>query len=265
MKSQPVRWTRERTRLGNGIVKLRIADLPEQDRPRERLWRLGPDALADRELLAILLGAGTRGLSAVTLADAILADRGGLHALARATPDDLVRLPGVGVAKASGLVAALELARRLSQAHPSARPVVRAPADLAALVRPELAGRLRERVLVVVLDRGGRADRVIPLSSGSADRSLLPVRDVLQAVLRCDGVAFALAHNHPAGDPSPSPQDLAATRRVQEAAPLVGLRFLDHLIVGEDSWFSLRESGLLELSPDNPTDRPLGDSTRTQG
>jgi DNA repair protein RadC len=226
-------------------MKVRIEDLPGHDRPRERLWRVGPEALADRELLAILLRTGTRDRNALVLAEALLAQVGGVEGLARTAPDELVRLAGVGAAKASSVLAALELARRIAR-HRRAPAAVRRPADLAALVVPELSRRARERVLVVVLDRGQRPTRVVPISIGSVDRSLLPVREVLHAVLRCDGVAFALAHNHPAGDPSPSPEDLAATRRVHEAAALVGLRLVDHLIVGDGSWLSLREAGLLD-------------------
>lgn len=227
-------------------MEVRIEDLPEHDRPRERLWRVGPEALADRELIAILLRTGTRDRNALALAEALLAQAGGVEGLARTGPEDLLGLAGIGVAKASSVLAALELARRIARQGRPWATRVRRPADLAALVIPELSHRPRERVLVVVLDRGGRPTRVVPLTSGSVDRSLLPVREVLHAVLRCDGVAFALAHNHPAGDPSPSQEDLATTQRVQEAAPLVGLRLVDHLIVGDGSWLSLRESGLLE-------------------
>jgi DNA repair protein RadC len=227
-------------------MEVRIEDLPEHDRPRERLWRVGPEALADRELVAILLRTGTRDRNALALAEALLAEAGGVEGLARTVPDELVRLAGIGAAKASSIAAALELARRIARYRRPAAEAVREPADLAALVVPELSRRTRERVLAVVLDRGHRPTRVVPISSGSVDRSLLPVREVLHAVLRCDGVAFALAHNHPAGDPSPSPEDLAATRRIQEAAPLVGLRLVDHLIVGDGSWLSLREAGLLD-------------------
>jgi DNA repair protein RadC len=116
---------------------------------------------------------------------------------------------------------------------------VRRPDDLAVIARQELAGLRRERVLVLVLDAGNRVQRIVSLTDGSVDRSLLPVREVLNAVLRNDGTAFALAHNHPSGDLTPSPQDLHSTEAVALAAPIVGLRFLDHLIVTDAAWLNL--------------------------
>ncbi len=240
-------------------VDVRIEDLPPHDRPRERLWRVGPEALADRELLAILLRTGSRDRNALAFAEALLVEAGGLDGLARTAPDDLVRIAGIGGAKASSVLAALELARRVARRRGPSASAVRRPADLAALVVPELSRLARERVLVVVLDGGHRPTRVVPLTSGSVDRSLLPVREVLHAVLRSDGVGFALAHNHPAGDPSPSEEDLAATRRVQAAAPLVGLRLVDRLIVADGSWLSLRGSGhLAPLGLGRDGGRPVG-------
>ncbi len=159
------------------------------------------------------------------------------------TPEELVRTTGIGPSKAVTLAAALELGRRL--ALPAAKPSdpIRRPADIAALVVPTLSRKRREHVLVVVLDRGSRPMRTVPISSGSVDRPLLPVREVLNAVLRCDGVAFALAHNHPSGDPSPSKEDVLVTQRIEDAAVAVGLKLLDHVIVAGGSWLSLRESG----------------------
>jgi DNA repair protein RadC len=117
--------------------------------------------------------------------------------------------------------------------------VIRGPEDLAAIAQRELYGLRHERVLVLVLDAGNRVDRVVRLTDGSVDRSLLPVREVLNAVLRNDGVAFALAHNHPSGDLEPSQLDLYATKAVAGAAPVVGLRFLDHLIVSDGRWVAV--------------------------
>src|SRR6266545_769842 len=199
-------------------MSVRIIDLPESDRPRERLWR--------------------RGVTALDLAAGLLAEYGGLDRLSTARAEELAARPGLGPAKAAALLAALQLARQLWRAD--APVAIRRPEDLAAVAHGELSGLRRERVLVIVLDAGNRVRRVIVLSEGSVDRSLLPVREVLNAVLRNDGVAFALAHNHPSGDPTPSQQDLRATVDVQTAAHLVGLRFLDHVIVGDGETLSVR-------------------------
>jgi DNA repair protein RadC len=217
-------------------MSTRIADLPEDDRPRERLWRKGAAALSNIELLALVLRQGRSGESALELAARLLAEHGGVDRLATAGAEELAAVPGVGAAKAAALAAAFQLGRNLGGDLPDA---VRRPDDLAAIAQQELAGLRRERVLVLVLDAGNRVQRVVALTEGSVDRSLLPVREVLNAVLRNDGTAFALAHNHPSGDLTPSPQDLHSTEAVALAAPIVGLRFLDHLIVTDAAWLNL--------------------------
>jgi DNA repair protein RadC len=218
-------------------MTVRMLDLPEQERPRERLWRQGAAALSTVELLALVLRHGRSGQSAVELATALLADHGSLAALASAAPEELAGPPGMGPAKAAALLAALRLGRCLDAGE--APPVVRRPGDLALLARQQLGGLRRERVLVVVLDPGHRVRRVVPVGEGSADHCLLPVREVLNAVLRNDGSAFALLHNHPSGDPTPSPADLRATERVAVAARLVDLRLVDHLVTTDRAWASV--------------------------
>src|SRR6266540_1012183 len=215
-------------------MSVRIIDLPESDRPRERLWRRGVTALSDAELIALVLRQGRVGESALDLAAGLLAEYGGLDRLSTARAEELAARPGLGPAKAAALLAALQLARQLWRAD--APVAIRRPEDLAAVAHGELSGLRREPVLVIVLDAGNRVRRVIVLSEGSVDRSLLPVREVLNAVLRNDGVAFALAHNHPSGDLTPSPQDLRSTEAIALAARLVDLRFLDHLIVTDLGW-----------------------------
>jgi DNA repair protein RadC len=232
-------------------MTVRIVDLPKHDRPRERLWHRGPDALSQAELLALVLRDGRPGESALELAAALLAEYGSLSVLARATPEELAGRPGMGPAKTASVLAALKLAHYLGSGEP--RVIIRRPEDLATIAQRELGNLRRERVLVIVLDAGNRMLRLVTLTDGSVDRSLLPVREVLNAVLRNDGVAFGLAHNHPSGDPTPSAQDLRATAQVEEAARVVGLRFLDHLIVTNVSWSSSRRkaegrSGELEIS-----------------
>jgi len=148
----------------------------------------------------------------------------------------------MGPAKTAALLAALQLAHHLEAGE--SPPAIRRIDDLAAIAQRELGNLRRERVLVVVLDAGNRVRRLVVISDGSVDRSLLPVREVLNAVLRNDGVAFALAHNHPSGDLTPSPQDTRSTAQVVEAARIVGLRFLDHLIVTAQGWASLPLDGL---------------------
>ncbi len=214
----------------------RIADLPEHDRPRERLLARGAEALSERELLALVLGKGRRGESALDLAAALLAEHGGLAGIAAARPEELARRAGVGPAKAAALAAAFRLGL-LASGRVEA-PVLRTAADAAEVALRELAHARRERVIVLVCDARNRLLRVVSVAEGSIDRAPLPVREVLNAVLRHDGRAFAVAHSHPSGDPEPGEEDVRATEKLAEAARTVGLRFLDHLVVGGGEWRS---------------------------
>lgn len=215
---------------------MRVKDLPLGDRPRERLLERGSEALADRELLALLLGSGARGRDAVELAGQLIASQGGLRRLAQAPPHELVGLLGVGPAKAARVAAAFQLARRaLTDEQPGRRKIV-ATSDIAECAAPLLRGLRHERVVVVVCDKAGAVLRTFRMTEGSTDRSLIPVRDVLGSVLATGGASFAVAHNHPSGDPTPSTLDRQVTARLREAADVVGLRFLDHVVVTDNGW-----------------------------
>ena len=212
-----------------------MAALPAHERPRERLLARGADALTERELLALVLRNGTNGISALDLAAGLLADYGSIGALAMARPEELAMRPGVGSAKAAAIVAALTLGRRLNAAIEE-RPVLQRPEDIGAIAVRELGAARRERVLVITCDAGNRLRQSTIVSEGSVDRSLMPVREILNAVLRHDGRAFALAHNHPGGTTEASNADRRATDDVKAAARVVGLRFLGHLVVAGSEW-----------------------------
>lgn len=214
-----------------------LAGLPLQERPRERLLQHGPEALSERELLAILLRSGRKGESALDLATSLLSEYGALSALACARPEELAQRSGVGVAKAAAIVAAFRLGR-LADGTPETS-ILRSAADVASNVGAELARLRRERVVVLVCNNRNRVFRTVVLTEGSIDRSPLPVRDILNAVLRHDGRAFAVAHNHPSGDPTPSEADRRATVELAAAAQVVGLRFLDHVVVAGEDWRSV--------------------------
>ncbi|HKT02336.1 MAG TPA: DNA repair protein RadC [Rugosimonospora sp.] len=228
---------------------MRIADLPQSERPRERLSLHGPTALADRELLAVMLGTGgSQGCGAHDLAERLLARFGSVSGLARAHPSDLTGTRGIGSAKASALAAAFELARR---AERPARPArLCGTGDIVPVVLPLLAGRTRERLVVVICDNLYRVLACEVVSEGSAERAIVPVREVIVSVLRRDGQAFALAHNHPDGDPTPTSADLTASQRVEEAAEAVGLTFLDHVVIGDGTW-----CGVTSFPPEKTADR----------
>jgi DNA repair protein RadC len=216
-------------------IRLRIL---AGDQPRERLLRLGPGALSDAELVALVAGVEAQERNEVAVGQDLIAECGGLRGLAAAFPEELTRSPGIGPAGAARLLAAFELASR-STVAPTIR-VVDSAAAIAELVAPVLARERREKVVVLVADAANRVLRVVPVATGGLDSSPLPVREVLHAVLRYDGRAFALAHNHPSGDPTPSVYDREATDAVGRAADAVGLRFLDHVVIGDTSWRSVR-------------------------
>jgi DNA repair protein RadC len=211
-----------------------MAAVPPHERPRERLLARGAEALSERELLALVLRNGAPGQSALDIAAELLADYGCLAALASARPEELAAKRGIGDAKAVALIAAFQLGRRVRAGNSDA--VLRSAEDIANVARRELAGLRRERVLVLVCDGANRLRRTVVVSEGSIDRSLAPVREILNAVLRHDGRAFALAHNHPDGDPTPSDTDHRVTTEITAGAKVVGLRFLDHVVVAGDHW-----------------------------
>jgi len=216
-------------------MALVMALVPPHERPRERLLARGVEALSERELLALVLRNGTQGISALDLAAEMLAEYGSLGGLAAARPEELATRRGVGAAKAAALVAAFQLARRVG-VRVDELTIIRSAADVAAAARAELDSARRERVLVLVCDAANRLRRTVVVSEGSIDRSLVPVREILNAVLRHDGRAFAVAHNHPAGVPDPSIADRRATEEVQAGAKAAGLRFLGHVVLAGSAW-----------------------------
>lgn len=215
-----------------------LARLPPDQRPRERLVTLGPGALADAELVAILLGTGRAGVGAVDLASRLLRRHGGAAGLRGVDVRALAKEPGVGPAKAARVVAALSLADRVAGGV-DGRPVVRRSSDLVVVTGPRFAGARRERVVLVVCGGGGRVLDVVTVAEGGAHGAAFPVREVLAETLRRDGTAFGLVHNHPGGDPTPSAADRRATSAVRGAAAAVGLRLLDHVVVAGGRWVSV--------------------------
>jgi DNA repair protein RadC len=217
-------------------MPVRLQNIPKGDRPRERLYRHGVEAMSDRELLALVLRNGRPGESALDLATSLIGDYGGLSGLATARPEELATRSGVGEAKAAAVAAAFRLSHIASQ---SAEPLtLRSGKDIARVAMRELAGARRERTLVLVCNSANRLQRIVQVSDGAMDRSLLPIREVLNAVLRHDGRAFALVHNHPSGEKTPSKVDRKVTVELAAAARTVGLRFLDHVVVGGNDWSS---------------------------
>lgn len=223
-----------------------------EDRPRERLVRLGPRALLDAELLELLIGVGTRGAPVSVVARELLAESGGLGVLSGWEPADFARVRGLGPAKAAELSAAVEMARRIRERAHDPGDRLDAPAKVWARLEPLAAGLAVEKCWVLCLNRRNRLLALHEVSSGTATSSLLHPREVFRQALRHAASAAIVAHNHPSGDPSPSPADRAVTRQLADAGRVVGVELLDHVVVGRPEadpagkgWFSFGEAGLI--------------------
>jgi len=214
-----------------------MADVPIDDRPRERLWRQGAAALSDAEIVAVQLGSGRAGASAVDVAQRLLADWGGMRGLAGARPQELAKAPGVGPAKAARLASAFAVASRLH--GPTTWPTLTTPADIAREAAALIGQSRVEQVVVLVCDGANRLKRAEIIATGSAKACPMPVREILSTVLLYDGVAFAVAHNHPGGDATPTSADVRTTRQLSDASSTVGLRLLSHVIVTGADWRSV--------------------------
>ena len=223
---------------------------PHCDRPRERLEALGPEALSDTELVALLLRTGTRGRDATALARALLAGCGGLQGLARTGAPGRSSLPGLGPAKSATLRACFEVGRRLAAGRLAAGEPIRAPTDVYRHLHPRLRHVRQERFLVLLLDGRHRLMRIETVSQGTLTASLVHPREVFRPALQEAAAALILVHDHPSGDPAPSPEDREVTQRLARAGEILGIRVLDHVIVAERGYRSLREDGLLDPQGD---------------
>ena len=221
-----------------------IKDLPIDERPRERLEHAGEGALSTSELLAIILRTGVGGESVLDMAQRLLYRYGGLPGLARASFAELEAEKGLGQAKTAQLKAALELGRRMLLVSPEDRFVVRSPADVAQFLMAEMAHLEQEHFRVLYLDTRNRLLGVETLYVGSLNVSHVRVGEVFRDAIKRNCAAIIVAHNHPSGDPTPSPEDVEVTRRLVEAGKMLDIEVLDHLIIGQQRFVSLRERGL---------------------
>ena len=221
-----------------------IRDLPVDERPRERLVHAGEGALSMAELLAIILGTGVGGESALALATRLISRYGGLPGLARASFTELQTEKGLGPAKTAQLKAALELGRRMLLAAPEDRFVVRSPADVAQLLMAEMGHLEQEHFRVLYLDTRNRLLGSETVYVGSLNASHIRVSEVFREAVKRNCASIIVVHNHPSGDPTPSPEDVEVTRQLVAAGNLLDIEVLDHLIIGQQRFVSLRERGL---------------------
>ncbi len=222
-----------------------LHDLAPADRPRERLERAGSEALSDLELLALVLRTGNRGASALVLAQRIRARYPRLSDLAAASPHELAAIPGIGAARAAAVCAALALGRRAEHAELSPGDKICGSEDVFRHFRGRLSGLAQERFHVLLLDGKGRLKRELRVSEGTLTASLVHPREVFRAAIREAAASVILVHNHPSGDPTPSPEDVQLTARLRAAGELVGIKVVDHVVVGKGRYASFVDNGQL--------------------
>ncbi len=222
----------------------KIADLPQADRPRERLLAYGAGALSNAELVAIVLRVGGAGQNAIRLSESLLARFGGLPGLARAGLGELTQVKGVGEAKVAQIKASLELGRRLLATSPEERSQIRSPADAANLLMAEMGMLEQEHLRVILLDTRNRVLAIPTVYIGSLNSSVVRAGEIFRPAIRRNSAAIIVAHNHPSGDPTPSPEDVAVTRQIVEAGRLMDIELLGHIVIGQGRFVSLKERGL---------------------
>ena len=221
-----------------------IRDLPRGERPRERLREHGPGSLSNAELVAILLRTGVTGENVLNLAVRLLSHFQGLPGLARATYGELCALKGVSEAKACQVLSALELGRRLVSLHPEDRAVIRCPEDVANLLGAEMCLLDQEHLRVMLLDTKNRVAGVSEIYIGNVNLSVVRAAEVFRPAIRQNSTAIVVVHNHPSGDPTPSPEDVTMTEQLKSSGQLLGIEVLDHIILGGQGHVSLKEQGL---------------------
>ena len=222
----------------------RITDLAADERPRERLEKCGPEALSKAELLAILLRVGVTGENSVQLAQRILDELGGLAGIQKASFAQVCKVHGLGPAKAAQIKAAIELGIRLKKENPDLAGAINSPEDAAELVRHEMQAFDQENLWVILLDTRNRKIDIDKVYKGSLNASMVRVGELFKVALQRSAAGIILAHNHPSGDPAPSPEDTTLTRAAVEAGKLLDVDVLDHLVIGNNCFVSMKEKGL---------------------
>jgi DNA repair protein RadC len=222
-----------------------VHDLPLGERPRERLLKLGSEALSAQEILALILGRGIKGESVMVTSQKLLSRFGNLKAITNASVEELTQTRGIGPAKAAQIKATLELSKRLeADVDDKPKPILKSPEDVAAVVRSQLKGKKKEHFLVLCLDTRNRLINCKPVSIGSLDTSVVHPREVFKEAVSSSAASVIFVHNHPSGDPEPSKEDVELTKRLVKAGEIVGIDVLDHIIICDKNYLSLKAKNL---------------------
>jgi len=229
--------------LFDSIIKMK--DVPKMERPRERLIQYGESHLSNQELLAILLGSGTRNETVMDLSNRLLMHFEGLKLLSEATIEELTSIKGIGQAKGVTLLAALELGKRIQQYKPEEKYVIRSPEDGAEYVMEEMRSLNQEHLVALFLNTKNQVIHRQTIFIGSLNASIVHPREIYREAVKRSAASVVCAHNHPSGDPSPSQEDIHVTRRLVEAGKIMGIELLDHIVIGNNTFISLKEKGYL--------------------
>ncbi|VBB07861.1 radc protein [Lucifera butyrica] len=228
----------------NPVRSLMIKELPESERPREKMMQKGSQALSEADLLAILLRTGTKKVSVKMLAEELLAQYG-INGLGGLTTQELSKVPGIGVAKAVTVLAGIELGKRLSSLGPGEKVVVRSPQDAAHFMMGRLRYEAKEHFIVLLLSTKNHIIAAPTISIGSLNASVVHPRELFREAVNYAAASVILIHNHPSGDPTPSQEDIALTHKLADAGELLGISVLDHVIIGDGKYVSFKEKGIL--------------------
>lgn len=225
--------------------RLTMKDLPEESRPREKLLSQGATSLSIDELLAIIIRTGTAATTVVELSQLLLNHFGSLENLAQAEIEEISQLKGIGKAKAVQIKAALELGARLLISQAKKREGIRSGEDVFQLLSPTMRYLDKEYFKAVFLDTKNQVLQIKDISIGSLNASIVHPRELFKGAIKTSSAAIILAHNHPSGDPTPSPEDLEITKRLWEAGQILGIKILDHIIIGDNKYVSLKERNII--------------------
>ena len=223
--------------------RLSVGKLPREDRPRERLYHVGAKGLSLQEIVAIVVGGGTREAGGIVLALRVIQEFGDLISLGRAGVDDLLKIPGIGFARACQIVAAFELGKRFARESGTNGSSVKTPGDIARLFMDEMKHYDREYFKAAYLNTKNQVLKIATISIGSLNASIVHPREILKPAISASAASIILVHNHPTGDPTPSREDIEFTSRFAKCGKLIGIELLDHVIIGAGTYKSLKEGG----------------------
>jgi DNA repair protein RadC len=224
---------------------LKIMDLPESERPQERLFRHGPESLSNSELLALILRSGSSGENIINLCSRIIKEAGGLNGLLNCNAEEFMKLKGIKGAKAAQLLALAEISKRFRTYKSGEEYIIKSPADAADMVMETMRSLKQEILKIILVNTKNKVILIKDVSMGSINSSIVHPREVFMEAVRRSAASIVICHNHPSGDPTPSSEDINITHRLKECGKLLGIDLLDHIIIGNGTYISMKEKGIL--------------------